>query len=104
VKLSGLALTAPALSALRRHRASRGRIAFAFVINVAATVRVTLGRRVRSHGHVRWVAVGRAASVSAAAGRNVRHLSGAARLPKGRYRLTVAPLAGSARSVSFAIR
>jgi Subtilase family len=104
VKLTAFALTAPALTALSRHRATGRSIVFAFVLNVSSKVRATLTRRVRSHGHTRWVAVGRAATLSAAAGRNVRRLSGATRLPKGAYRLTLTPLSGASRSISFTIR
>ena len=104
VRVTALALTAPALSALSRHRATARSIAFAFVINVAAKVRVKLTRLVRRDGHGRWTAVGRAATVSAAAGRNVKRLSGSARLPKGLYRLTLTPASGPPRSLTFRIR
>jgi hypothetical protein len=104
VKLTAFALTAPALTALSRHRATGRSIVFGFVLNVASKVRATLTRRVRSHGHTRWVAVGRAATIAAAEGRNVRRLSGATRLPKGAYRLTLTPLSGAPRSIYFTIR
>lgn len=104
VRLTALALTRPALSALRRHRASPRSIVFAFVMNVPAKVRVTLLRRVRIHGHLRWLAVGRTATLSAVAGRNLKRLSGSRRLPKGLYRLTLAPAAGASRSIAFTIR
>jgi hypothetical protein len=104
VKLTALALTAPALTALSRHAASARSISFAFAVNAAVKVRVVLMRLVRSHGRTRWVAVGHASTIAAVAGRNVRRLSGAARLPKGRYRLTLTPAGGAARSVTFTIR
>lgn len=104
VRLTALALTAPALSALRSHHATPRRIVFAFVINVPATVRITLARRVRSHGRTRFLAAGRAATIAAAAGRNVRRLSGGTRLRKGLYRLTLTPASGVARSITFTIR
>ncbi len=104
VRLTALALTAPALTALSRHRATARSIAFAFAINVASKVHVTLMHRVRLHGRTRWVAVGRAATVSAAAGRNVRRLSGSTRLVRGVYRLTLTPASGAARSITFTIR
>lgn len=104
VRLTALALTAPALTALSRHRATARSIAFAFVINVPSKVRVTLMRRVRLHGRTRWLRVGRAATVAAAAGRNVRRLSGRARLPKGLYRLTLTPVSGASRSIAFTLR
>jgi len=102
-KLTAFALTAPALTALSRHHATGRSISFVFVLNVASKVRVTLTHRVRSHGRTRWVTVGRAATIAAAAGRNSRRLSGAARLPNGAYRLTLAPLSGAPRSLSFTI-
>ncbi len=104
VRLTALALTAPALSALRSRHATPRSIVFAFVINVPAKVRITLVRRVRSHGHTRWVAAGRAATIAAAAGRNVRRLSGGTRLRRGLYRLTLTPASGASRSITFAIR
>ncbi len=103
-KLTALALTAPALSALSRHGATARSISFAFVISAAAKVRVTLLRRVRSHGRTRWVSAGRTATIAAAPGRNAGRLSGGARLPKGLYRLTLTPASGTGRSLTFAIR
>jgi hypothetical protein len=104
IRLTALALTAPALSALRSHHATPRSIVFAFVINVPAKVRITLLRRVHSHGRTRWVAAGRAATIAAAAGRNVKRLSGSSRLPKGVYRLTLTPASGASRSITFTIR
>ncbi len=103
VRLTALKLTAPALSALSRHRATPRSIAFAFVLNIAAKVRVSLVRLVRSHGHAHWATVGRAATIPAVAGRNVKRLSGSARLQKGLYRLTLTPASGAARSITFRI-
>jgi hypothetical protein len=74
-----------------------------FSANIATRLRVGLAQRVRSHGHTRWVAVGRAMTVSAAAGRNVKRLSGARRLRAGLYRLTLTPTSGKPRSILFHI-
>jgi hypothetical protein len=104
VRLSGLGLTAPALIALSRHRPLAGKIAFAFVLNVPARVRATLMRRVRSHGRVRFLATGRATTLTAHAGRSVGRLRGARRLAPGVYRLTVTPSGGASRSIQFRIR
>ncbi len=104
VRLTALKLTAPALSALSRHRATTRSIAFAFVLSIAAKVRVSLVRLVRSHGRAHWRTVGRAATISAAAGHNVKRLSGSGRLPRGVYRLTLTPASGAARSITFRIR
>jgi hypothetical protein len=104
VQLSALGLTAPALLALSRHRPAAGRIAFSFVLNVPARLRVTLSRRVRSHRRVRWVSAAPAATVPAQAGRSVKRLSGVRRLAAGTYRLTVTPSGGKPRSIQFRIR
>ena len=77
---------------------------FAFIASVASKVRASLARLVRAHGHSRWAAVGRAATLSAAAGRNVKRLSGTVRLPKGLYRLTLTPASGAPRALTFRIR
>jgi hypothetical protein len=103
--LSDLILTAPAVTALQyRHRPRASRIAFSFLLTVPAKVRVTVVRRVRSHGHRRWIAVGPALTISAGAGRTVKRLPGNRRLIPGYYRLTVAPLGGSPRTVPFKVR
>jgi hypothetical protein len=104
VQLSSLGLTAPALSALARRHPVAGRVAFAFVLNVAARLRITLARRVRSHGRVRWVSAVPSATMSAPAGHSVRRLAGTRRLASGLYRLTVTPAGGKARSIQFRIR
>ncbi|HXB14178.1 MAG TPA: S53 family peptidase [Solirubrobacteraceae bacterium] len=104
VQLSSLGLTAPALSALARRRPLSGRVAFSFVLNTAARLRVTLVRRVRSHGRVRWISAVASATMTAPAGRSVRHLAGTRRLASGSYRLTVTPAGGTARSIQFRIR
>ena len=104
VQLSRLGLTAPALLALSRRRPAAGRIVFSFVLNVPARLRVTLRRRVRSHGRVRWATTTAAKTISARAGRGSARLSGTRRLRPGVYRLTVAPSGGKARSIEFRIR
>ncbi len=84
-------------------RPTIAKVAFAFNLNIAIRVRVSLSRRVRSHHRWRWIAVGRAFTVAAAAGRNVKRLTGARRLSPGLYRLTLAPSSGKSRSVVFHI-
>jgi hypothetical protein len=102
VQLTSLGLTSTSVIALNR-RPTTAKVAFVFSVNIATRLRVGLARRVRSHGHTRWVAVGRAMTVSAAAGRNVRRLSGARRLRAGLYRLTLTPISGTPRSILFHI-
>jgi hypothetical protein len=102
VRLTSLSLTSPSVIALNR-RPTSAKVAFAFVTNMAVRLRVALARRVRSHGRTRWLAVGRASTVSASAGRNVKRLTGARRLRPGLYRLTLTPSGGKPRSILFHI-
>jgi hypothetical protein len=102
VLLSSLGLTSTSVIALNRSPTT-AKVVFTFSANMATRLRVSLARRVRSHGRTRWVAVGRAITVSAAAGRNVKRLTGARRLAAGLYRLTLTPSAGKPRSILFHI-
>jgi hypothetical protein len=103
IKLSAFALTPTALLALNRARPKVSSVGFAFVLSAAARVRATLAKLVRVHGHSRWVSVPGALTFSAAKGRNQRHLTSSDRLASGRYRLTLAPQHGSARSITFRV-
>jgi hypothetical protein len=102
LQLTSLGLTTTSVIALNRHP-TRANVAFAFRSNMAIRLRVTLARRVRSHGRTRWVTVGRSITISAAAGRNVKRLTGAKHLPAGTYRLTLTPSSGKPRSILFHI-
>ncbi|HEX9482626.1 MAG TPA: S8 family serine peptidase [Solirubrobacteraceae bacterium] len=102
LQLTSLGLTTTSVIALNRHP-TRAKVAFTFRSNMATRLRVTLARRVRSHGRPRWVTVGRTITISAAAGRNVKRLAGTKRLVAGTYRLTLAPSSGKSRSVVFHI-
>ena len=77
---------------------------FAFTLNLAARVRATLAKLVRVRGHNRWKLVPGALTFAAAKGRNHRHLTKRDALTPGRYRLTLTPQHGSARSITFQIR
>ena len=101
-ELSALTLTTLSVIALN-HRPTAGKVSFSFAANVPARVVVTLSRRVRRHHRTRWISLGRAATISAKVGRNVAHLAGSKRLPRGTYRLTLAPSGGKPRSVLFSI-
>jgi Subtilase family len=102
--LSRLSLTASATAALRRAHPNLSLVAFAFTLNVSARVRVTLARQIRVRGHLRWVSLPSSLTISAVRGRNSRRLHGHTGLPGGRYRLTITPTHGIARSLSFQIR
>ena len=76
---------------------------FAFILSAAARVRATLAKLVRVHGHNRWVPVPGALTFSAAKGRNQQHLTSSDGLTSGRYRLTLAPQGGAARTLTFQV-
>jgi hypothetical protein len=100
--VSALSITRRALSALRRHRRV-SRLGFAFTLNVPARVHVTLSRRVRVQGRMRWRAVSAPLAFAAPGGRQTRRLNGRTALPRGRYLLTVSPDRGAGRSIVFRI-
>ncbi len=103
IRLSGLALTLRALIALNTSRPRTSQIGFTFTLNVAAHVRVSLQRRVLSHGHARWQTQMRALTIAAIGGRNSHSLGGHGALRAGSYRLTLTPAGGAARSLVFQI-
>jgi hypothetical protein len=103
IQLSGLALTSRALLALNTSHPRTSQIGFQFTLNVAAHVRVSLQRRVLSHGHVRWQTQTRTLTIVAVLGRNSRGLGGHGLLRAGSYRLTLAPVGGAPRSIVFEI-
>jgi hypothetical protein len=102
VELSGLGLTTTSVIALDRKPVA-GKVAFHFNSNLPARVTVTLARRVRSHHRLRWVAVNGARRIWASVGHNLSRLTGSKRLPRGAYRLTLAPSGGKSRSILFHI-
>jgi Subtilase family len=101
--LSALTLTRSAIVALNRVRPRIARVSFAFTLNVAARVRVTLARRVRVHGRVQWKRVSRALTLLASPGRDSRHLNGRGLLSSGRYKLTLTAINGNGASIVFQI-
>jgi hypothetical protein len=103
VRITTLALTLKAILALDSSRPKLSQVGFAFTINAAARVGVTLERRVRTHGRLRWVLVRPATTISAVDGRNTRNLNGSARLKSGLYRLALTPAQATAGSITFQI-
>ncbi len=103
IKLTAFALTPTALLALNRARPKVSSVRFAFTLSAAAHVRATLAKLVRVHGHNRWISVPGALTFSAAKGRNQRHLTSSGGLTSGRYRLTLAPQGGAARTLTFRV-
>ncbi len=102
-QISSLALTVRALFALNTTRPRATQVAFAFTLNIATHVRISLAKRVRAHGHTRWQLTRYSLTISAGSGRIGRHLTGRGALSPGFYRLTATPTHGAARSIYFQI-
>jgi len=102
--LSALALLRSATAALHRSRPKVSQVAFAFTLNVAARVRVTLAKRISAHGRrIRWQTLPDTLTIAGARGRDRARLSARGRLAPGRYRLTLKPAHGAARTLTFQI-
>ncbi len=104
VRLTRLVLTARTSAVIARRLPTLAQVAFAFTLSAPARVRATLSRQVRLHGRRRWVSARGGLTLAVAAGRDHGHLWGHATLAPGRYRLTLSPAHGGARSIVFALR
>ncbi|HEY3759546.1 MAG TPA: S8 family serine peptidase [Solirubrobacteraceae bacterium] len=105
VRIASIALTASTSAALLRESPlAISRLAFAFTIDAAARVRVTLARRVRTAGHSRWELEPGSFTLSARRGGERFHMRGRATLAGGRYRVTLTPIGGPSRSLTFVLR
>jgi hypothetical protein len=103
IRLTAFALTPTALLALNHARPKVSSVRFVFTLSAAARVRATLAKLVHTHGRNRWVPVPGALTFSAAKGRNRRRLTSPDELTSGRYRLTLAPQNGVARTLMFLV-
>ena len=101
--VSALSLTRNARAALNHRRPKLSKVGFAFTLNAAARVRVTIYRRVRVHGRMQWKAVSAPTTIVASRGTQSRRLSGNVALSAGQYRLTLLPERGAARSIAFRV-
>jgi hypothetical protein len=101
--LSAPALTRTTAAALSHGRPHVSRIAFAFTLSVAARVRVSLAKQVKTHGRKRWQTLPASRTIAAVSGRNGAHLSAHGTLAPGRYRLTLTPVGGVGRGLTFSI-
>jgi hypothetical protein len=101
--ISALKLTRSTLAAVARRRTTLSQLGFSFRLSIAARVRVTLAVRVRVHGRLRWRTISAPLSFIAAAGTHSRRLGGRTALAAGRYRLTLTPALGAAKSLQFRI-
>jgi hypothetical protein len=103
IELTALALTPTALLALNRTRSKISSVAFAFTISATAHVRATLAKLVRMRGSNRWELVPGTLTFQATKGRNRRSLTSHDALTPGRYRLTLTPQGGNARTLVFQV-
>jgi Subtilase family len=103
VMLSELELTFHALIALNRSRPRIAALAFTFVSNLAARVRVSLQKRVGRRRHAHWRTFTHTRTIRALSGRNEQRLRGRRVLRRGAYRLTLTAADGSASSIVFRI-
>jgi hypothetical protein len=101
VRLSNLTLTVRASAVLARGLPTISQVAFAFTLSAPARVQVTLSRLVHVGGHKRWVTAPGGLTLTAVRGHDRTHLRGRGTLPAGRYRLTLTPAHGAARSLTF---
>jgi Subtilase family len=104
IRLSAFALTPNALIALRRVRPRTSSVGFVFTLSAAARVRATLAKRIGVRGHGQWKPLPGALTFAAIRGRNRQRLSSRNPLTPGRYRLTLIPQHGGARSITFQVR
>ncbi len=101
--LSAPALTRTAAAALRHGRPRVWRIAFVFTSNMSARVRASLAKQLTTHGRRRWQTLPDTRMIAAVTGRNGARLSARGSLAPGRYRLTLTPVGGVGRALTFSI-
>jgi hypothetical protein len=101
--LSGLSLTHTAAVALSHARPKALQLAFAFTLSTPVRVRVTLAKQVRVHGRTGWQTLPYTLTIAAKKGRDSGRLNGHGALAPGRYRLTLTPARGIARTLTFTI-
>jgi hypothetical protein len=102
-QISAIGLTLKAVIALNRIRPTVSQIGFVFTSSASVRVRVTLAKSRSKHGHTRWSQLHVSLSLNSLRGRNTARFRGRGVLRPGRYRLTVSPLHGVARSMDFVI-
>ncbi len=101
--LSALGLTLKAVIALNRNRPRVSQVGFLFTSSAAVRVHATLAKRYYKHGHSHWHPWRASLTLNARSGQNSARLRGHGVLTPGRYRLTLTPASGLARSMVFQI-
>lgn len=102
-RISEIGLTLKAVIALNRIRPKISQLGFLFTSSAPVRVQVTLAKRRSKHGRTRWTRLPATLILNSASGRNTARFHGRSVLGPGRYRLTVSPLHGVARSMVFHI-
>jgi hypothetical protein len=101
--VSALSLTRSARAALVRRHPKLSTLGVTFTLNAPARLRVTIYKLTRVRGRLVWKAVSAPLTIAATGGSQSRKLSGHTPLAAGRYRLTLTPERGAARSISFQV-
>jgi hypothetical protein len=101
--LSSLSLTRSAIIALNRRKPKVSQLNFAFTSTAIAQVHVTLSKRVRVKKRGVWHPLPDSMTITALNGANHHSLRGHDVLAAGNYELTLAPVNGAARSLTFQI-
>jgi len=70
-------------------------------MNIAARIRVKLAKLIITRGHKRWQTLPYSLTIAGARGRDSARLSAHHALAPGRYRLTLTPVRGVARTLTF---
>ncbi len=100
-RLSALSLTHSAILALNRVRPKASQLGFAFTISETARVHVKLAKWIGARGHGRWRLLPDSLTITATTGRNSRRLNARGTLTPGLYQLTLAPVNGTVRALTF---
>ena len=104
IVLSNLHLTHKSLVGLK-HNPLASRVEFSFSLAKSMKVRVMFLKQGKPHARKRWTAISAdSLSLSATKGSSRHRLLGRNRLAAGRYRLTLWPARGRARSIYVSVR
>lgn len=101
-QILSFAIAQSATGKLHGHDPLMDEVAFRFKLSLAAPVKVTLARLLRSRARKTWYELSKGAvAFSASAGVSREHLDGHAGLAAGTYRLTLSLADGASRSIDF---
>jgi hypothetical protein len=104
VVLSQLALVRHAIAAFRHGPTTESQLAFTYRLSAADRLRMTLAKLIGRGKRAHWQTVDATLMSSVGPGRHRGRLRGHRTLRAGRYRLTLAPVGGNARSLLLVVR